>query len=145
MTAGDGNVEPTAAASPEARRRFLTLAGLFLAGPSIWMIHFFAVYLLAEALCAVSVSAEVLSLPVLSALTLLATALAVVAAAVTTVLAYRRWRRSRSPSHVADDEQPPESEAGQDADIALAGFLLGILFIVAILFVGLPAAVLHPC
>ncbi len=144
MTAGDGNVEPTAAASPEARRRFLTLAGLFLAGPSIWMAHFFAVYLVAEVLCAVGVDAEVLSLPLLSAATLLVTALAVVAAAVTTVLAYRRWRRTVSASHVADD-QSSETQGGHDAQIALAGFLLGILFIVAILFVGMPAAALDPC
>ena len=145
MTAGDGNVEPTAAASPEARRRFLTLAGLFLAGPSIWMAHFFAVYLVAEVLCAVGVGAEVLSLPLLSAVTLLATALAVVAAAVTTVLAYRRWRHTASASQVADGDQSSETREEHDAQIALAGFLLGILFIVAILFVGMPAAALGPC
>lgn len=144
MTAGDGNAEPTAAASPEARRRFLTLAGLFLAGPSIWMAHFFAVYLVAEAMCAVGADAEVLSLPLLSAATLLATALAVVAAGVTTLLAYRRWRRTARASHVAD-KQSPETQGGHDEQIALAGFLLGILFIVAILFVGMPAAVLDPC
>ena len=144
MTAGDGNVEPTAAASPEARRRFLTLAGLFLAGPSIWMAHFFAVYLVAEVLCAVVVDADVLSLPLLSAATLLATALAVAAVAVTTLLAYRRWRRSASASHAAGDDRA-ETQGEHDAEIALAGFLLGILFIVAILFVGMPAAVLDPC
>ncbi|HEV2070185.1 MAG TPA: hypothetical protein VGR26_10360, partial [Acidimicrobiales bacterium] len=98
----------------------------------------------AEAMCAVDVDAEVLSLPLLSAATLLATALAVVAAGVTTLLAYRRWRRTASASHVADD-QSPETQGGHDAQIALAGFLLGILFIVAILFVGIPATVLDPC
>ncbi|MBW3549056.1 MAG: hypothetical protein KY452_13115 [Actinobacteria bacterium] len=144
MTAGDGNVEPTAAATPEARRRFLTLAGLFLAGPSIWMAHFFLVYLVAEAMCAVGVDAEVLSLPLLSAATLLATALAVVAAAVTTLLAYRRWRTA-SASRASDGDRSSEPQGEHDAQIALAGFLLGILFIVAILFVGMPAAALDPC
>lgn len=144
MTAGDGNGEPTAAASPEEQRRFLALTGLLIAGPSIWMTHFFAVYLLAEAWCAVGVNAKVLSLPLLSAVTLLATALAVVAAAVTTLLAYRRWRRTTSTSHAGDD-QSSETEGGHDAQIALAGFLLGILFIVAVLFVGMPAVVLDPC
>ncbi|MBW3645844.1 MAG: hypothetical protein KY441_10110 [Actinobacteria bacterium] len=144
MTAGDGNGEPTAAASPEEQRRFLALTGLLIAGPSIWMTHFFAVYLLAEAWCAVGVDAKVLSLPLLSAVTLLATALAVVAAAVTTLLAYRRWRRTASTSHAGDD-QSSETEGGHDAQIALAGFLLGILFIVAVLFVGMPAVVLDPC
>ncbi len=145
MTAGDGNFEPTAAATPAARRRFLTLAGLFLAGPSIWMAHFFVVYLVAEALCVVGVNAEVLSLPLLSAATLLATALAVVATAVTTLLAYRRWRRTASVSHVADGDGSSATQGEHDAQIALAGFLLGILFIVAILFVGMPAVVLDPC
>lgn len=145
MTADSADVEPSAAASPEERRRFLTLAGLFLAGPSIWLAHFFLVYLVAEALCVAGVDAEVLSLPLLSAVTLLATALAVGAAAVTSVLAYRRWRRSLTPSQGTHGHLSSETKRGHDKDLAFAGLLLGILFIVAILFVGLPAAVLNPC
>lgn len=145
MTADSADVEPTAAASPEERRRFLTLAGLFLAGPSIWLAHFFLVYLLAEAFCTAGGNLRILALPVVSAVTLLATALAVGAAAVTTLLAHRRWRRSLTPSPATHDDLSSETERGHDKDLALAGVLLGILFIVAILFVGLPAAVLNPC
>lgn len=145
MTARDAGVEPTAAASPEARRRFLTLAGLFLAGPSIWMVHFLVVYLLAEVFCAADVDAEIRSLPVLSVVTLVLTLVAVAGAAVTTVLAFRRWRRAASDASVDDGHQRSASSGEHDAELALAGFLLGTFFIVAILFVGLPAAILDPC
>jgi heme/copper-type cytochrome/quinol oxidase subunit 2 len=145
MTARDAGVEPTAAASPEARRRFLTLAGLFLAGPSIWMVHFLVVYLLAEALCAADVDAEIGSLPALSVVTLVLTLVAVAGAALTTVLAFRRWRRAAGDAPVDDGHQGSASSGEHDAELALAGLLLGTFFIVAILFVGLPAAILDPC
>jgi heme/copper-type cytochrome/quinol oxidase subunit 2 len=144
MTAGDASVEPTAAATPEARRRFLTLTGLFLAGPSIWMAHFMVVYLLVEALCAANPEADLRSVPIVSLVTLLATVVAVAGAAVTTVLAYRRWRRAGT-ALTEDGGQRREGSAEHDTELALAGFLLGTLFIVAMLFVGLPAAALRPC
>lgn len=142
----DGFVEPLAGSSPEARRRFLTLTGLLLAGPTIWIAHFMAVYLLAEALCHADVDARLLGLPVLATLTLLATVVAVVAMGFTTWRAYRRWRNADvgwNAQSATSTRQPGAPE--HDAELALAGFLLGVLFLVALLYVGLPALVLDPC
>lgn len=113
---------------------------LFLAGPAIWFAHFMAVYLLAEAACAAGgLDAEVLGLSALSLVTLVATALAAAASLVLAGVALRRWR-SRT-------DDPADWLAGDDrnAGLALAGSILGALFVVAILFVGLPAAFLEPC
>lgn len=144
MSPPDAHVEPSAASTAEARRRLLGLAGLFLAGPSIWMAHFFAVYLPAEALCQGDVEAEVLGVPAVSVLTLGATALALAATARTTQLAHRRWRSAGGGWEASQDATPSPGAAARDHDgeLALAGFLLGVLFALAILFVGLPALVL---
>lgn len=138
------HVEPSAGATVEERRRFLSLTGLFLAGPAIWMAHFFVVYLPAEALCQADVHANVLGLPVISVLTLAATAVAVAATALTTQRAYRRWRNTGTGWDGSGAMAPRHATGGgeHDGEVALAGFLLGVLFAVAVLFVGLPALVL---
>jgi hypothetical protein len=113
---------------------------LLLAGPVIWAVHFMAVYLVAEAVCSAGDStAEVLGLPWLSFVTIAVTVAAAVATLVLAVVAWRHWRlRTDDPSGwIAGDER--------NAGLALGGFLLGLMFTVAILFVGLPAAFLEPC
>lgn len=113
---------------------------LFLAGPVIWITHFMGVYVLAEAVCAAGgVDVRAFGIPLLSLVTLVATALAVAAVIVLAVRAFRVWR--------ADPGDPPGWLPGgeRDAGLALAGWLLGILFAVAILFTGIPAAFLEPC
>lgn len=122
--------------SDRSQRR---LYALFLAGPVIGFVHFMAVYLLVEAACAVgALDRELLGLPLLATLTLVATGVAVVAAAVPTALAYRRWRAAASGDGWLEvtDGQP---------GLAFAGFLLGLIFITTVCFVGLPAAFLQPC
>ena len=136
--------EPIAAAAPEERRRMVTATGLFLAGPVIWASHFMVVYLVAEAVCAAGTDVRVLGLHVLSTVTLVATGVALVVTAVTTVAAYRRWRRS-GIGWDADAAPDAGGVAEQEGRLALAGFLLGILFALAVLFVGLPALALEPC
>lgn len=112
---------------------------LLLAGPVIWFAHFMGVYLLVEAACAVEATErEVLGLHVLSLTTLAATAVAVAVTLVASGLAYLRWRRGAGETEWLD---VTDSNAG----LAFAGFVLGILSIVAICFVGVPAAVLEPC
>lgn len=112
---------------------------LLLAGPVIWFAHFMGVYLLVEAACAVEATErEVLGLHVLSLTTLAATAVAVAVTLVSSGLAYLRWRRGARETEWLD---VTDSNAG----LAFAGFVLGILSIVAICFVGVPAAVLEPC
>ncbi|MGE3833397.1 MAG: hypothetical protein AB7H43_01290 [Acidimicrobiia bacterium] len=112
---------------------------LFLAGPVLWFGHFMAVYLLAEAACAADVfDGDLLGLSVLSTVTLAATAAAVVVTLVTTVLAYRRWRAAAGRDDWVD-------VTDRNAGLAFAGFILGVVFIAAIGFVGVPAAFLEPC
>ncbi len=129
--------------APQARRRFLRLTALFLAGPLIWMSHFMAVYVLGEAVCAADVEAQFLGLHVFSSLTLIATMAAGAATIVTTVCAYRRWRSSGvgwNGSQGGGDGVSHDAE--QEGHLALAGWLLGTLFVISLVFVGLPAAVL---
>lgn len=108
------------------------------------MTHFFVVYLPAEAICNADVETEVLGLPLVSALTLSATAVALAAIAETSRRAFRRWK-STGVGWGASETKPSDGPVGgaeHDGELALAGFLMGVLFALAILFVGLPAAVL---
>lgn len=113
-----------------ARARRPGWAILFLAGPVIWYLHFWLVYLVAEAGCAAD-DFRLLGLPGVSVVTVVATVVAVVAIGALTVLAYRRL------SGGADDEP--------HRPLVLAGCLMGVLFLVATLFVGTPAVMMTPC
>jgi hypothetical protein len=121
---------------------------MFVAGPVIWSVHFLLVYLVTEAGC--SGDGPGLSLfdpPVPKAVTLATTAAAAAAALACAMWWYRRWR--------ASEHEPAADEAGDlaggltDRDrggtLAFAGFLLSLLSVVTILFVGLPALVLASC
>jgi hypothetical protein len=132
--------------SRDRRARFAL--AMFVAGPVIWSIHFLLVYLVAEAGC--SGDGPGLSLfdpPVPKVVTLAATVAAVAAALACAGWSWRRWR--------ANGAEPPADEAAdlagghQDRDrggtLAFAGFLLSLLSVVTILFVGLPALVLPSC
>lgn len=112
----------------------------FLAGPVIWIVHFMAVYLLAEAACAAGAGGpRLLGFSLLALVTLVATVLAVGAAGVLAMRAYQIWRGR------TDASSDWLAGAERDAGLALLGWLLGAFFVVAILFVGVPAAFLDPC
>lgn len=123
---------------------------LFLAGPVIWYGHFWLVYLLAEAICDNGGSdTHWLGLRPLTFITVAATA---VAAALATVLASAAWRRSRglpgsSPGSASagDPRHPDPAVATSESALAFTGALLGVTFVVSILFVGVPALFLRPC
>lgn len=119
-------------APPQRRRDELQWAVLFLAGPVIWYVHFWAVYLLAEAGCfAAGLGSG--SQPLWLVVTILiATLVAVALIAWTTWAAWRKWRCHEDP------------RPGRSA-LYFMGFVLGPLSIVATLFVGLPIAYLPPC
>jgi hypothetical protein len=144
-TAGEGT--PFAVDVSRDRRARWALF-MFVAGPIIWSIHFMLVYLVTEAGC--SGDGPGLALfdpPVPKAVTLATTAVAVVAALACAGWSWRRWRASeREP--VADDAADLAGNL-QDRDrggtLAFAGFLLSLLSVVAILFVGVPALVLSSC
>lgn len=123
---------------------------MFLAGPAIWFSHFMLVYLIAEAGCTSGgPGLELFDPPVPVTVTLVSTVLAVVAAAAAAAWAFRHWRRTERQLETAPDDV--EDLAGELDDdrrrgaLALAGFLLSALSVVAILFTGAPALVLGPC
>lgn len=107
---------------------------LLLSGPVIWYLHFWLVYLLAEAGCA-----PARGRPAPESLTwVTVTVLAVTAAAVGFIvwLTMRAWHRWRARKGEGD------SLVGH---LAFIGFLLGLLFAFGTLLVGISAAVLPPC
>jgi hypothetical protein len=121
---------------------------MFVAGPVIWSVHFLLVYLVAEAGCSGDgPGLSVFDPPVPKVVTLAATAAAAAAALACAMWWYRRWRGSGSEP--AADEAADLAGGRTDRDrggtLAFAGFLLSLLSIVTVLFVGLPALVLPSC
>jgi hypothetical protein len=121
---------------------------MFVAGPVIWSVHFLLVYLVTEAGCTGDGPGLVLfDPPVPKAVTLAVTAAAAVAALACAGWSWRRWRTDAAEA--AADEAADIAGGLQDRDrggtLAFAGFLLSLLSVVTILFVGLPALVLPSC
>lgn len=99
-------------------------AWLFLAGPILWYLYFWVVYLAAEAGCNLNAGA------VVTWLTIGLTGATVVS------IAYYAARASRSRE--SDDDNASGA-------LVTVGLMLGVFFVVATLFVGAPALVLQPC
>jgi hypothetical protein len=140
-TAGEGT--PFAVDVSRDRRARWALF-MFVSGPVIWSVHFMLVYLVAEAGCSGDgPGLRLFDPPVPKAVTLAATAAAVAAALACATWWYRRWR--------ASEHEPVADGAADLADrdrggtLAFAGFLLSLLSVVTVLFVGLPALVLPSC
>jgi hypothetical protein len=144
-TAGEGT--PFAVDVSRDRRARWQLF-MFVAGPVIWSVHFLLVYLVTEAGC--SGDGPGLSLfdpPVPKAVTLAATAAAAAAALACAAWWYRRWQASEQEpaASSAAAEGGRLQEHGGGETLAFAGFLLSLLSVVTVLFVGLPALVLPSC
>jgi hypothetical protein len=117
---------------------------MFVFGPVIWSVHFLLVYLVTEAGCSGGgPGLRLFDPPVPKVVTLAATAAAAAAALGCAVWWYRRWR--------AGEHEPAADVAGGLTDhdrgwtLAFTGFLLSLLSVVTVLFVGLPALVLPSC
>ncbi|MGH2394222.1 MAG: hypothetical protein ACRDGH_12150 [Candidatus Limnocylindria bacterium] len=113
-------------------RRRAEWAVLLLAGPVIWYLHFWGIYLLAEAGCVLGRSES--SSPEAMWLTVAILAATTAAVGLIAWFSLRAWRRWRAPD--GNSFHSP---------LAFIGFVLGLLFLLATLMVGLPAAVMHPC
>ena len=143
-TAAEGT--PFAVDVSRDRRARFALA-MFVAGPVIWSGHFLLVYLVTEAGC--SGDGPGLTLfdpPVPKVVTLAVTAAAVAAALGCAGWSWRRWRTDAAE---AADQAADIAGGLQDRDrggtLAFAGFLLSLLSVATILFVGMPALVLPSC
>ena len=113
---------------------------LFLAGPVLWFTHFMLVYSLAEVLCKPLADVNGAgSLPLISVLTIGSTIIFALATTAGAVLAYRRWRAWQA-------SRPSEERLSVQGEVLVsAGFLLGVLFTIAVIFTGVPALALQPC
>jgi hypothetical protein len=144
-TAGEGT--PFAVdVSGDRRARWALF--MFVSGPILWSVHFMLVYLVTEAGC--SGDGPGLSLfdpPVPKVVTLAATAAAAAAALGCATWWYRRWQVSEQEraADEAGDLAGGLTERDRGGTLAFAGFLLSLLSVVTILFVGLPALVLASC
>lgn len=121
---------------------------VFLSGPVITLVHFMLVYLVVEAGCTGDGPGLALfDPPVPTLVTLSATAVAAVVSVATAVWAYRRWRARRHQLAAVESGDRPSGLEDHDpgGSLAFAGFLLSLLSLVTVLFVGVPALVLPAC
>jgi hypothetical protein len=144
-TAGEGT--PFAVDVTRDRRARFSLF-MFVAGPVIWSVHFLLVYLVTEAGCSgAGHGLRLFDPPVPKVVTLAATAAAAAAALACATWWYRRWQASEHEP--AADEAADLAGAHPYRDrggtLAFSGFLLSLLSVVTVLFVGLPALVLASC
>jgi hypothetical protein len=132
--------------SRDRRARFAL--AMFVAGPVIWSVHFLLVYLVTEAGCTGDGPGLTLfDPPVPKAVTLAATAAAAAAALGCATWWYRRWQTSEHEpvTDEAADLAGDPTDHDRGGTLAFTGFLLSLLSVVTILFVGLPALVLPSC
>jgi hypothetical protein len=129
-------------------RRARWALAMFVAGPVIWSAHFLLVYLVVEAGCSGDgPGLRLFDPPVPKVVTLAATAAAAAAALACAGWSYRRWRAGSSDpaADEAGDLAGGRTDRDRGGTLAFAGFLLSLLSVVTILFVGLPALVLPSC
>jgi hypothetical protein len=101
----------------------------FLAGPVLWYLFFWVVYLMAEAACVSSLAfTTTAGIPTVSFVTI------VLSVATAVPVVWFMWRAFQARNRKSD-EQP----------LVFAGGILGISFFVATVFVGMPALFFAPC
>jgi hypothetical protein len=129
-------------------RRMRSALAMFVAGPLIWSVHFMVVYLVTEAGCTGDgPGLRLFDPPVPKVVTLAVTAAAAVAALACAGWSWRRWQASGSlpAADEAGDLAGRLPDRDRGGTLAFTGFLLSLLSVVTILFVGLPALVLPSC
>lgn len=128
-----------------ARPEKTWLIALFLAGPVIWYLYFWWVYLVAEASCNLSPELQVLEMPVSTLVTIVSTLLAG-SVIVTGIVFAVRARARLGPGSVSEPEGQVAADRREERGfLRFGGIALGLLFLVATLITGLPALVLAPC
>jgi hypothetical protein len=106
---------------------------MVLAGPVIWYVYFWLVYLVAEGVCRLGgFDFEVMGLTGLSFVTIAVTGGASALIVVSGLRSYSSWRKA------------PRDGSGY-LGLAFAGVVLSGIFLLAVLATGLPALVLRPC
>ncbi len=120
---------------------------MFVAGPVIWSVHFMVIYLVTEAGCSTEGTGfSAFNPPVPAVVTLAATAVAAVACIGVAWWCWRQWR-SVCEESVGRADHPGNGSHERYAGevLPLGGFLMALLGLLTVLFVGLPALVLPSC
>lgn len=142
-TAGEGT---PMAVDVSADRRARWALAMFVAGPVIWSVHFMVVYLAVEAGCSgEGPGLRLFDPPVPTVVTLAATAAAALACLWSARWSWRRWRAGQEAAGDGGGHSANLDGPGGGGALAFAGFLLSLLGLVTVLFVGLPALVLPAC
>ena len=129
----------------DARPGKTWLMTLFLAGPVVWYLYFWWVYLVAEANCNLAPGLDVMGMPVATLVTIVSTLLAGSVIVAGIVLAGRARARSRRVSDPEPDTQVSADRLEQRGFLRFGAIALGLLFLAATVMTGLPALVLIPC
>jgi len=121
---------------------------VFLGGPVIWFAHFMLVYLVAEAGCTGGgPGLRLFDSPVHKVVTFAATAVAAIACLALARWSLRRLQESggRPGSFDTEDDANADQRFDDRGLLDLASFMLSMVFLVAVLFVGLTPAFLPAC
>lgn len=109
---------------------------IFLAGPVVWYLYFWVVYLIAEAGCSEAFpDLAFLGASLVSIATIIATAVAGALIVYYMVKAYRQL----------DGPLTSSGDVARGSSFLVLGVILGFIFLVATFFVGLPALFLEVC
>ncbi|CCG03915.1 hypothetical protein [Blastococcus saxobsidens] len=137
-TASEGTPAPV---DVSVDTRAVTAVAVLLAGPVISSVHFLLVYLVVEAGCTGDgPGLGLFDPPVPTVVTLVATAVAALACAATAWWGFARWRAIGRARPDAGTEELVDRRP-----LAFGGFLLSLLGLATVLFVGLPALFLQAC
>jgi hypothetical protein len=134
-----GNESPV---HPATSNRARSTIALLLAGPVIWSGHFMVVYLAVEAGCTGDgPGLDAFDPPAPTVVTVVATLVGAAASLLAALLSRRRWHTDRAAGRGETALRPSQGLA----TLAAMGYLLGLLGVVTILFVGAAVLFLPAC
>jgi hypothetical protein len=121
--------------SPTGRSLWFSLLG----APSAWLVHFLAIWVIAEWGCLAGWSRfTILGFDAITVLLVLATFMVLPLVIAAGLMAWRIWQRTRANANDRGSEH-------RSAYMSFGGVVLSTLFAFAIFLESLPALLLHPC
>jgi hypothetical protein len=121
---------------------------ILVSGPTIWLVHFMAVYLLADTACKTNwLAFRLAGINGLAVIVAGLTLLAIVGAVIFALQGLRLWRQGRDAGIRLDglSGKGYVDAKARTTFVAFAGMLLNLYSAVIILLTGAPALILRPC
>jgi hypothetical protein len=110
-----------------------------LGAPGIWLVHFLAIWMIAEWGCLAGwTHFTILGFQSVAVLLVSATCIALPLIIAAGLVSWRIWRRARTSAKDYEADN-------RSAYMGLGGVALSILFVFAAILESLPALLLHPC